>query len=128
MEIIRYIALGINLAVWTVVGFICWIPLLARTTAALAAAILVSTISQSDPRYLRANFENAVSFYSRGYEAIYRVLGSRSIWEEDASVATPEIKWDRVFLELFWTLIFWGTIAFSVFGFLRWMASEQPLP
>lgn len=123
MDLIRKIALAINLAIWTVVGFMCWIPLIFRATASLAAAILVSTFNKSDPRPLRANFENAVSFYSRGYDTIHKVLGGdgSATWDVDAATQPTQIKWDRVVLEIVWTSIFWGTILFALFRLYQWL-------
>ena len=119
-------ALWINLAVWTVIGFLCWIPLLARSTAALAGAILVSTITRSDPRHLREKYENAVSFYARGFETIHRVLDRRDVKNRrvgDDVVPQPTYKWDQIMIELLWTIFFWGTLVFSLYGFANWVSA-----
>jgi len=124
MEAIRLAALGINLAIWAIVGFICWIPLLARTTASLAAAVLVSTISRSDPSHLKLHFENAVSFYSRGFDTIFRVLGSERTpsWSADET-KSPGVQWEKVLLELGWTVFFWASVVMSTYGFFNWVAT-----
>lgn len=128
MESIYQVALWINVGIWAVVGLICWIPLLARSTAALSGAILVSTFTKTDPSHLKEKFENAVSFYSRGFAAIYRVLGEnrggmgrRST--DTGAIPMPKTNWESVIKEIVWTLIFWGTLGFSFYGLLKWMAS-----
>lgn len=123
MEAIYQVALWINLAIWAIIGFICWIPLLARSTAALSGAILISTLTKSDPSHLRQGFENAVSFYSRGFDAINRVLGEGRGKERragDAAASAPKYNWEQVLKEILWTLIFWGSIVFSLYGFFTW--------
>lgn len=110
MEIIRLAVLYVNLCIWAVIGLICWIPLLARTTATMAGAILFCTIANSDPQPLRTSFENAVSFYSRGFQTIYRVLGEKSFSSTASAGAKPQFKWEQILLELLWTVLFWASI------------------
>jgi hypothetical protein len=125
METIYQAALWINLAIWSVVGLVCWIPLLARSTAALSGAILISTFTKSDPSHLKEKFENAVSFYARGFDAIHRVLGEgREKFarrnSDTGAVPTPKTNWDQIIKEIIWTLVFWGTLLFSLYGFVHW--------
>jgi hypothetical protein len=120
MSFIWSAAFYVNLAIWSVIGFICWIPLLFRSTAALSAAIMVSTLTQADTSHLRVNYENAVNFYSRGFQTIFNILGSQSRNLQPANGALPraEIQWDRVLVEFLWSFMFWGTFLFGVYRML----------
>jgi hypothetical protein len=77
MQLIQIIILIITLVLWAIIGFIFWIPILFRSTASLTGGILYCTITETDPVYLKASFQNAVSFYARGFESISFVFSDK---------------------------------------------------
>ncbi len=116
MNFIWSAALYVNLAIWSVIGFLCWIPLLFRSTAALSAAIMVSTLTQADTSHLRTSYENAVNFYSRGFQTIFNILGpqTRHLQQSAGNAPRTAIQWDRVLVEFLWSSLFWATFLFGV--------------
>jgi hypothetical protein len=108
MTFIRIVTYCVVWLLWAVIGFICWVPLLVRATASVAAGILYCTITESDPTPLKNSFETAVTFYPRGFEMINRVLASNYRGAPIKSSSTVGEKWWRVTLEILWTVIFWG--------------------
>jgi hypothetical protein len=112
MEIVRIATYIVVLLLWGIIGFICWIPLLFRATASMAAAILYCTITETDPRYMRNSFESAVNFYARGFKIIEQIYSpsENSLKDESKDKRGLGEKWWKVLLEMCWTVIFWGGI------------------
>src|SRR5437763_330956 len=96
--------------IWMIIGFVCWIPLLVRATASVAAGILYCTITESDPSPMKASFETALTFYPRGFELIDCVLSPDYKGQPIQSKTSDDPVWWRVVLEICWTVIFWGSL------------------
>jgi hypothetical protein len=108
MKLIRALVFCIVLSVWSVVGLICWIPLLFRATASLAVGILYHAFTDTDASQLEIGFEQAVSFYPRGFKLIFQVLRHEG-QSRGSSAKSPrdDAVFGRFLLELGWTAIFW---------------------
>jgi hypothetical protein len=128
MEIVYKIAFWWTMMIWTIIGFLCWIPLLTRMTAVFSTRIIISAISQSedDGNHLRSNFEDAIGFYLRGFNYIYRVFNDRDRNRRTTTgtMRRDPIKWGRVCIELSYTVIFWG----GLFFVLSKLFSPHPSP
>ena len=118
LALLRVLTYGIVWLSWAVVGLLCWIPLLVRATASLSAAILYCTIAQVDPAALKSSFENALTFYPRGFEMIERILSPRFKGPALATPANASERWWRVILEIAWTVLFWGTLFYALTGYV----------
>jgi hypothetical protein len=97
----------ITLTSWTVVGFLFWLPMIARAIALLSAATLYATINRLGPSYLhpaKAQLAAATTFWSDGF-AYIRASADDIAPEQHG---TPiEFNYMRVLVELATTLIFW---------------------
>lgn len=117
MGVIQVVILIVTMVLWTVIGLIFWVPILFRSTASLTGGILYCTITQTDPDYLKASFQNAVSFYARGFEAIRFVFSDKTNASPKSSPGdTHDGKWWRTIIEMVWAAIFWGATYIAIFG------------
>jgi hypothetical protein len=96
--------LVLTLAVWAVVGFVFWVPLLARCTAIFSAGVLLAALARRDAGAYGRQLEIAMSFYADGFRKTVEALTARSSEERD---------WDfplaigRFLAESLWAAIFW---------------------
>lgn len=67
---IRLLALVITICVWTVVGFVFWVPLLARNTLAFSTYTLYANLREGNARVNSLGLEHAITFYVNGFRNI----------------------------------------------------------
>lgn len=60
-------------AAWAAVGFILWVPFLARVIAVYTAVVITSTLTGADLGRSEAALHTAISFYSEGFRRIFRL-------------------------------------------------------
>lgn len=118
-------ALSIALVVWTVVGFILWIPLLLREILAFVGALTFVTLTNGDPAPAGRRLRRATSFYRRGFETATRcVLADPGDGSDDAAGATPvpkPVQTRPVLLEIAWALVVWYPV-------LLWLGIAELTP
>ena len=102
-HLLTYVMFVIVVVVWSVVGFLLWIPLLVRSTFHFAATITYATVTQRNPAHLRHYIESASSFYSLGFRAAWGIL------EPTAAPAYQESEhsFGRFLSEILWAFLFW---------------------
>jgi hypothetical protein len=79
---IRHLVLGVSIVIWTIVGFIFWIPMLVFSIIHFSALIVYATLTEADPSNLASKLERSVTFYLDGFkniiQAVYRTDGNHS--------------------------------------------------
>jgi hypothetical protein len=94
------------LAVWAVVGFIFWIPLLTRATTVFSAMVVHGTITRQRPDSLKHYLASAAVFYFEGFRITWDVLYGNSV----ANAPPMKVRFGLVFIETLWTVLFWGVM------------------
>lgn len=102
-------------AVWTIVGFLFWIPLLVRTISLISAIIILIAISSSDTNSrskLMRTLQSAIDFYLNGFVSIYSTLNHvrnryGTINNNDFQKREIDIDWGTVIVGTIYTLLFW---------------------
>lgn len=122
LGIVRLAILLVTAAVWAIIGFIFWVPLLARSTAVFSALILYVTLTNQDHTRLGYQLEVATRFYIEGFRRIFESLFKRV----GAPPTGEPIKLQplRVLLETMWTIGFWSLALFfskSLDLFVSWI-------
>ena len=106
----------IVLAVWTVVGFTLWIPLLTRMIAVYVGSIVTALYARNDPTPARVGLQTAIDFYAAGFVQIAKhfqdARGGVAIKSGGPSMPT---NWTVVIAEIIWCQLFWG-LTVSLFG------------
>ncbi|MBI1748305.1 MAG: hypothetical protein HYR55_17235 [Acidobacteria bacterium] len=104
VSFIMFLILIICLAVWAVVGFLFWIPLLARAVTIFSAAVVYARVTGQDPESMQDYLRAASSFWFDGF-----VAAKKALFPTGNSSASHDldIKSGRLFGELTWTLLFW---------------------
>jgi hypothetical protein len=74
MRVLYVVVETVSLGLWTLIGLVFYIPILARSIAYLVGAILYCAVADADPGRARMSFDNAVTFYSRGFMIIHQVF------------------------------------------------------
>jgi len=116
--IIRLIVTFVVLGIWTVIGFVLWIPLLTRMIAYFSGIVVTSAFSRkvsTDEAQKHLNF--AIEFYVYGYKKVLEVL-QRDDDEIESQSPTPIDLWElvkTVLVDIIWTLMFWSGIVFLLF-------------
>jgi hypothetical protein len=102
-------------AVWTIVGFLFWIPLLVRTISLIFAIMILIAISSSNTTGrsdLMKKLQKAIDFYLDGFASIYSTLndveyGYGSANNNDFQKRELDIDWPTVIIGTIFTLLFW---------------------
>jgi hypothetical protein len=101
IKAVMFLVLLVTLAIWAVVGFIFWIPLLTRATTIFALLLLPAALTHQDLSGIRHGLEAACGFYFRGFRSAVA-----AIYEPSESVPVQIHFW-RVLIEMFWAAAFW---------------------
>lgn len=104
---VTFLLLVVVFAVWAVVGFVFWIPLLTRAVLVFAASVVHAVITGQRASGLRDYLRDASSFWFEGFQiakqTLYPPSGEPSEWK-------LEIRIGRVLAESVWTAAYWGVI------------------
>ena len=110
-EVVRFF----SLAIWTVIGFVFWLPFLVRMIAMFIGAVLVSAGGGLNMNTASAGLDRAVRFYPEGFSKI-----DDSISQLVSGNMAPSRNWNPVedfwyplvehivFALLFWVMTLWG--------------------
>ncbi len=110
---IRYALLTIVLAVWSVVGFVFWIPLIVRATAAFCVTAVYANLARANADVPNEGLQHAALFYVSGYRSIYRAIIEPHSTELER---TPAFRGGRFLGETIWTALFWWAVLFVLAG------------
>lgn len=99
----------LTLGIWTVVGLVFWIPLLARSTAVFSTGILLSTLAGRGAYAYGRQLDMAISFYANGFRHIIESLTKQHTVETPIDPPLP--IW-RFLGESLWATVFWIGIFF----------------
>ena len=112
-SVIRIIVQLVSLAIWSIVGFVFWIPLLFRVTAVFSGAILVYAVNNQDTTPLRTYLDSAIGFYDRGFKIINSTLSDN--YSPGPHSYVPHVSLYRLFLELITTFVLWGAMGWVIY-------------
>jgi hypothetical protein len=110
MQIVFFIVFFIVLLLWSVIGLLFWIPLLARMIVITTVVVIASVFGDADLAGARTGLNAAVGFYAYGFRRVFELLEDK----ECGKIKKPhpaEIDLFRICLETIYLLIFWGVIA-----------------
>ena len=106
---VRYLTWGILsvcLALWAVIGFIFWVPLLLRSMIHFSLALSQSMLQGTRPEEAGRVLRETVDFYRRGFTvAIAAVFRRPPVSQKQAK--TKGLTPRRWLFELTWTALFW---------------------
>ncbi len=106
---------AIVLVLWTVLGFLLWIPLLTRMIVVFTSAVISAMFTGRDPSDARNHLEVAITFYSRGFHLIRNSMSGETQKSGPFVVPHPG-HMVRLLKEVAFCLLFWlGVVAFWKF-------------
>ena len=108
---IKYVIMIFVILIWSFVGLMLWIPLLARILAVYVAIIMASTFSGQDTSGAGKMLDKATTFYLLGFQKIIK-----SVWEEDDRESySLQIEWSKFFAQIIFTVFLWGLVALLIY-------------
>ena len=111
---VRYLTwgiLGACLAVWAVIGFLLWVPLMLRSMLRFSVSLAESMLQGAKPAEAGRILRETVEFYRRGFTvAIDAVFGPPPKKQETESRLTLK----RILLEILWAAVVWYVILYAV--------------
>lgn len=111
----RYLTWGILsvcLALWAVVGFVFWIPLLLRSMVQFSFALSQSMLQGTRPHEAGRILRDTVGFYRRGFTvAVNAVFGPPP---KKKPVATTRLTPKKFLFEIVWAALVWYGILFAL--------------
>lgn len=110
--VIRTIVLALSIFIWSVIGFLVWVPLLLRATLHMAGAVLYSTLLRKDTRKAAARLNHAMEFLPAGYARVFKAVGAgmpdRELDDDDDGGWGESIQSAlRVAVEIVIAVLFW---------------------
>jgi len=115
---IRVLVTLIVLFIWTIIGFLFWIPLLLKMIAYFSSMITISTFRNVQIKAAQDRLNFAVEFYVRGFVKILDILKRKNLEEIKLEDITPVDFWDlfiSIIWDILWTLVFWGGVIFLIY-------------
>jgi len=113
--LIRVIVIIIVLVIWSVIGFLFWIPLLIKMIGYFSSMITISTFRNIDIRHAQNRLNFSIQFYIIGYVKILDILKRKKFDELKLEDNFPINIWDlfiSIIWDILWTLLFWGFLLF----------------
>jgi hypothetical protein len=113
---VRYLTWGILsvcLALWAVIGFIFWVPLLFRSMIHFSLALSQSMLQGTRPVEAGRVLREAVDFYRRGFTVAIAAVFRRPSVADKAHKAKP-LSARRWMFEITWTVLFWYLVLLGV--------------
>jgi hypothetical protein len=130
-EVITWAILGVCLAVWAIVGFIFWIPLLVRAAARFSVTLIQATFAGRDAHAAGELLRDAVNFYRRGFAVAIEAVGDRRFHVTQEAQEIKRRQPRRFVWELAWVVIIWypillwlGVIEGGPVGLFNWAVSQ----
>jgi hypothetical protein len=113
VKIVSFVIFIAVVSVWAVVGFLFWIPILARVTMIFSSLIFHAAITKQNPDSLKEYLDAAVSFYPNGFRTAYAIFSFDST--RIISEAPPlRYRFDIIFYESFLSIVFWLSILWLI--------------
>lgn len=100
IDFLRLAVLVVALVIWSVVGFVFWIPFLIRQIAVFSALILHATLTNQDPSAAGVGLDLAVTFYANGFRKIISAMYQE---RQSGSGGGMEFRPARFIGEIVWT-------------------------
>ncbi len=125
---IRYTMLAVVTAVWTVVGFIFWLPLLVRGTVGFLVNAVYANLAAPDADVPNRALQHAALFYVNGFRSIYRAVLEPHSGDPER---TPTFRSGRFLTEVIWAVLSWWVVLFVLAGSgeaLGWSREELASP
>jgi hypothetical protein len=115
--LVKIVVLLIVLVMWTVFGFLLWIPFLTRMMLVFMAAVVTSIYTNKDPSFAKQGLESGITFYSRGFQTIFSSMGNSV---DRQQFVREDINVRRVLLEVVFAIIFWMGITSGWWLSVKW--------
>jgi CRISPR/Cas system-associated protein Cas10 (large subunit of type III CRISPR-Cas system) len=116
--ILRVVVTIIVLIIWSIVGFLFWIPLLGRMIIWYTSMITISTFRQVDISYAQSRLTFAIEFYIIGFNKILELLKHKKLTYTRDDNQDPLNLWEfltSLIWDLLWTLIFWVALSYFIY-------------
>ena len=110
--VVQYSLQVVALLVWLVVGFVFWIPLLARAIAGFCVTALYANLIAADVP--NQKLRHAAFFYTNGFRSIYRAIDGLQSSEPET---TASLRVEGLFSQSLWTVLFWW-VTLMTLGYL----------
>jgi hypothetical protein len=111
---LRTLILAMVMAIWTVLGPLFWIPLLARMVAYFTAMVTLSAVSRTDISAAQARLDYAVAFFPHGYRLILDSITQAAQPGSPLPNAEPQPGQVMALVkEILWAALFWAGIAYA---------------
>lgn len=110
IESILFVAMIISLVVWTIVGFVIYIPIVLRMTSYYCGMVVLSAFSPVDLNLVKQRLDYAVHLYPDTFAKIIDSFKSNYSEREPMLNFKPinwSHFWEKALVDIIWTLIFW---------------------
>ncbi|MGC3970364.1 MAG: hypothetical protein QM775_24435 [Pirellulales bacterium] len=104
------------LAVWTVVGTVLYIPLLARQVAVYSVVLSAASLGRGTIHQAQTALERAIEFLPNGFRIVSQTIRGNNVATSNSpySNRAPSVGFSYLIIEIAWSAIFWGSIFFAV--------------
>ena len=109
--------LSVCLVGWAVLGFLLWIPRLLRAVLAFSAALIDSTLTETDAAPAGRRLRSAANFYRRGFvSAVESIRVTKSGREEDPDderTSQGSAPSGLILRETAWAIVVWYVVLWA---------------
>ncbi|MDT8342383.1 MAG: hypothetical protein RQ751_12790 [Longimicrobiales bacterium] len=98
------------LAVWAVVGFVLWLPLMLRSVLRFSFALSQGMLQGAEPRAAGRILRETVEFYRRGFAVAIDAVFAEP--EGGKTPPPPRLSTYRLLREVVWAALFWYLVLY----------------
>ena len=99
--------LGVCLALWGIIGFLFWVPLLLRSSLRFTLALIQSMLQGTRPHEAGRILYETVDFYRRGFLVAIEAVFGKMPEPDQAHGPMPA---GRFVIEIGWAIVFWYAV------------------
>ena len=97
-HVIRFATLLATIAIWAVVGFVFWVPMIARATLLFTTHTLYANLRHGNASVMNLGLEHAITFYVNGFRNIIDTVANDHVPDRER-YSGPAVRIGRLLVE-----------------------------
>ena len=109
-KLVKIFVLLLAVTIWSVVGFIAYVPMILRLTAYFSAMVFVASFQNVNLKPIQSKLEYGISFYPNGFARIFKSFSEQELDKhkdvEEEGIDFPKLV-GHIRIDIVWGTVFW---------------------
>lgn len=109
-KLVKFLVLLLTISIWSIVGFIAYVPMILRLTAYFSAMVFAASFQKVNLNPIQSKLEYGISFYPNGFARIIKSFSNHQLDNhkdiEEERIDFPKLV-SRIWIDVVWGTVFW---------------------